>query len=111
MFTFLDSQPSSKAKPTLPSPTQPLLFHYFQSHNDPEKAAQIILLRAIMAESLETEQAGKKGQREVAHPKDTLSLQLPEGTGAHKEKRVCGTHGRDSVTCFREGLPVVGNCG
>lgn len=117
MFTFLDSQPSSKAEPTLLPPIQPWLLHHFQPHNDPEKAAQIILLWAIVAESLETEQAGEKRQREVAQtcqpvqPQDTLSLQPPVGTGAQKEKGVRGTHGRDSVTCFREGLPVVGNRG
>lgn len=81
MFTFLDSQPSLKAEPALPPPIQPRLLHHFQPHHDPERAAQTILLRAIVAESLEAEQAGKKGQREVAQtcqpvqPKDTLSLQ------------------------------------
>lgn len=63
MLTFLDSQPSSKAEPTLLPPIQLWLLHHFQSHSNPKKAAQIMLLRPTMTESLETEQAGKKGQR------------------------------------------------
>ena len=61
MLTFLHSQPSSKAKPVFLPPIQLWLLHHFQPYSDPKKSAQIILLRPTKAESLEIEQARKRG--------------------------------------------------
>lgn len=79
-LTFLDSQPSSKAKPTLLPPFELWLLRHFQPHSDPKKAAHIILLKPTMAESLETEQAGKKGQRGSSDLPASLVLGYPKLT-------------------------------
>lgn len=67
-----------------------------------------------MAESLETEQAGKKGNRDNSDPPASLTtgylkLIAPMGTEAQIKRGYVG-HMAGTVTCFGEGLPVVGNC-
>lgn len=100
---------SQVRRPSLPSSlTELWFFHHFQPHSDPKKAAQIILLRPIMAESLEIEQPGKKGQRGSSGLPASPAMGCPK-LAAPYGNWVCGPRGRDSVTCFGEGLPVVGN--
>lgn len=105
-LTFLDSQPSSKAKPTPLPPIELWLLYHFQPHSDPKEAAQTILLRTGWKKGTERGSSDLPASLVRGYPK----LIALHWNWISKEKGVCGPHGRGSVTCFGEGLPVVENC-